>query len=512
MNIRGTDSTAPAAANDLFAVTAPALDTPMNDFSRALQVPTRHEDLQSPRRFEPADQPDLPAAHGNANATAKSRSEQESRDQTAEDSSATSSSETPAKGDDSEEQDIAAESLAAVAQAPAVLSTSELEKKAVAVEELNIVIASAVIDPAANAGQQTVPANETVQACEIPAVEEAVAQLQQPAVAEAVVAVEAVPDETETKLESPKKEAPKSILPAQEAPADKAADSSVVAAHANGEAAARNSSTKNSVALGDVIPPEKPRDEPAATQNSEANNSTKPTANFGPHPLHLPSDAPASAATPAEPSGAPAPAALAPVDGLSTRHVDQVNPPITHSGTIGSAAILNRLPAHALGQRPVAGQAAGPAPAAVDAARFLQRVVGAFESARDRGGEIRLRLSPPELGVLRVEVTMHELGLVARVSAETPDARAILLENLPALRERLAEQGLRLERFDVDLLQQEPNQQGRDFPDQSQQRPQPIEGRPARPSSTRPLTPEPPRPPGPTPITDWQNRRLNVIV
>ncbi|MEM6655169.1 MAG: hypothetical protein AAF596_05140, partial [Planctomycetota bacterium] len=49
------------------------------------------------------------------------------------------------------------------------------------------------------------------------------------------------------------------------------------------------------------------------------------------------------------------------------------------------------------------GQDAGPR---VDAARFVSRVSGAFRAAQERGGEVRLRLSPPELGVLQVKLTV----------------------------------------------------------------------------------------------------------
>ncbi len=41
----------------------------------------------------------------------------------------------------------------------------------------------------------------------------------------------------------------------------------------------------------------------------------------------------------------------------------------------------------------------------------------------------------------------------ARLEAETPTARSLLLDNLPALRERLAGQNIKVERFDVDLRQ-----------------------------------------------------------
>lgn len=87
-----------------------------------------------------------------------------------------------------------------------------------------------------------------------------------------------------------------------------------------------------------------------------------------------------------------------------------------------------------------------------DRVRFVQRVARAFEAANDRGGHVRLRLHPPELGSLRVELTIRNGVMNARVEAESSAAQSLLLENLPALRERLAEHDIKVQRFDVDLL------------------------------------------------------------
>jgi len=91
-----------------------------------------------------------------------------------------------------------------------------------------------------------------------------------------------------------------------------------------------------------------------------------------------------------------------------------------------------------------------------DRVRFVQRVARAFESVGERGGSIRLKLHPPELGSLRLEVTVRNGVMNARLEAETQTAQSMLLEHLPALRERLAEQNIRIERFDVDLAGQSP--------------------------------------------------------
>gem|GEM_PF-2010477 len=83
-------------------------------------------------------------------------------------------------------------------------------------------------------------------------------------------------------------------------------------------------------------------------------------------------------------------------------------------------------------------------------ARFVQRVAKAFESAADRGGHVRLRLHPPELGSLRLELTVRNGQMHARLETETEAARNLLLDNLPELKERLAGHQIRVERFDVE--------------------------------------------------------------
>ncbi len=106
---------------------------------------------------------------------------------------------------------------------------------------------------------------------------------------------------------------------------------------------------------------------------------------------------------------------------------------------------------HGANSAPVTKQDSDPTLPTIDRARFVQRVANAFRSAQNNEGHIQLRLSPPELGSLRIEIAVRNGVLSANLEAETADARRVLLDNLPALRQRLAEQDIRIEKFEVDI-------------------------------------------------------------
>ena len=93
----------------------------------------------------------------------------------------------------------------------------------------------------------------------------------------------------------------------------------------------------------------------------------------------------------------------------------------------------------------------------VDRVRFVQRVARAFEALGESNGSVRLRLKPPELGGLRLEVSVRNGMMTAHIETETSAARTLLLDNLPALRERLAQQDIKVDSFDVDLADRSPD-------------------------------------------------------
>lgn len=166
---------------------------------------------------------------------------------------------------------------------------------------------------------------------------------------------------------------------------------------------------------------------------------------------------------PTRPADAP-PAAIADGDAKSTTRAGEPAPVVSPTAAAPPVSAANAPePVAARVAASIARFSAGPASQGaashtgadgtgqIDRARFVGRVEGAIRTAQQRNGRVHVRLSPPELGSLRIELTMHNGALSAHLEAETPAARHLLLDNLPALRDRLAQQDIRVDRFDVDV-------------------------------------------------------------
>jgi flagellar hook-length control protein FliK len=82
----------------------------------------------------------------------------------------------------------------------------------------------------------------------------------------------------------------------------------------------------------------------------------------------------------------------------------------------------------------------------------LQRVLKGLEQFDNGGGSVRLRLHPPELGSLQITLRVEAQQVSALVEVEHSAARDVLLSNLPQLQSRLAEQGLNVSQFDVQVV------------------------------------------------------------
>jgi flagellar hook-length control protein FliK len=169
-------------------------------------------------------------------------------------------------------------------------------------------------------------------------------------------------------------------------------------------------------------------------------------------------------APPSEPAPATVPVApVLPTDAVETLSPDAAGATAAPVAADGSASTSESTPRSAGAfERLLAGRSLKPSKEVsdsanmptVDRARFVQRVERAMNAAQQRDGKIQVRLSPPDLGSLKIELAVQNGVMSAKLEAETPAARNLLLDSLPALRERLAQQNIQIEKFDVDVRQE----------------------------------------------------------
>lgn len=110
----------------------------------------------------------------------------------------------------------------------------------------------------------------------------------------------------------------------------------------------------------------------------------------------------------------------------------------------------------------------------------IRDAVSAIQQASSGDGHIRVRLNPPELGTMQVEVVRTDNGVVARLEVESTAAHSVVLETLVDLQQSLSRSGSAVERVEV-ILNEARAEAGRQDGDQTQNREQ--QGRQERQSS-----------------------------
>ncbi len=84
--------------------------------------------------------------------------------------------------------------------------------------------------------------------------------------------------------------------------------------------------------------------------------------------------------------------------------------------------------------------------------QVVARMSGSFNG---ESGRMVLRLHPAELGSLKLELIVEGNKVRAQLQAQTTQVQEVLERNLPQLRNALAEQGLKIDEFKVDVDQQQ---------------------------------------------------------
>lgn len=82
---------------------------------------------------------------------------------------------------------------------------------------------------------------------------------------------------------------------------------------------------------------------------------------------------------------------------------------------------------------------------------FMERVAQAVQTSSANRNQVTLRLTPPELGALQIDVIVEKGTLTARMEVQNPAAQRVLTESLPQLKEALSQNSATLERIEVFL-------------------------------------------------------------
>lgn len=85
---------------------------------------------------------------------------------------------------------------------------------------------------------------------------------------------------------------------------------------------------------------------------------------------------------------------------------------------------------------------------------LVDRVTNGLRSGFDNGGQLRMRLEPPAIGKVQVEVAAGDNGVTARLEVQTPAARQTLLDNISLLHTAITQTGAAVNRIDVVLAPQ----------------------------------------------------------
>lgn len=91
--------------------------------------------------------------------------------------------------------------------------------------------------------------------------------------------------------------------------------------------------------------------------------------------------------------------------------------------------------------------------AKIAAERIVEQVAQSVQKAADAGKVFKVRLDPPELGVLQIELSKVNGTIVAKIETETASTQRLVLENIAQLKETLSQQGNPIDKIEVEWNQ-----------------------------------------------------------
>jgi|GEM_PF-2255702 len=99
-------------------------------------------------------------------------------------------------------------------------------------------------------------------------------------------------------------------------------------------------------------------------------------------------------------------------------------------------------------------QAATPVGSPVDVKQvehLVERITGAVRQSQSTGQQLKIRLSPPELGTLQIEVSLKNGEYTAKLEVQNNRVQKVINDNLAQLKDSLAKTGISIDRIEVQI-------------------------------------------------------------
>lgn len=93
----------------------------------------------------------------------------------------------------------------------------------------------------------------------------------------------------------------------------------------------------------------------------------------------------------------------------------------------------------------------GPTIDANQVEQLVERISSSIRQSQSTGQQLKIRLSPPELGTLQIEVSLKNGEYLAKLEVQNNHAQKVINDNIAQLKEALAKTGVSIDRIDVHI-------------------------------------------------------------
>jgi len=83
--------------------------------------------------------------------------------------------------------------------------------------------------------------------------------------------------------------------------------------------------------------------------------------------------------------------------------------------------------------------------------QLVERIVSSVRQSQSTGQQLKIRLSPPELGTLQIEVSLKNGEFTAKLEVQNNQVQKVINDNIAQLRDALAKSGIAIDRIEVNI-------------------------------------------------------------